>query len=90
MESQTTTEVSCKTSDDSFGASGKAGGNMLTLPCKRKHRWTASDNKALKQAIVAHGPDSWTKVAACVGTRTARQCKEHYHNVVECVYSTAS
>ena len=86
-EHRSVVQMRCET----FGAGENAlGGTRLALPCKRKHRWTASESKALKQAVSVHGVDAWTQVAACVRTRSAKQCTEHYHNVVGCAHAMAS
>lgn len=86
------TDIMGKTSGDDSETSENAGANLpdhqpLTVPFKRKHRWTVSEKKALKQAVSEHGLDAWAQVAACVGTRTARQCVEHYQNVVGYAYA---
>lgn len=78
--------ASCKTSDDSSEAAEHAYDTLshhsLTVPSKRKRRWTDTESKALKQAVGVHGLDAWTEVAADVGTRTPKQCIEHYQNVI--------
>lgn len=63
----------------------------LAIPGKRKLeklRWTMSESEALKVAIDAHGLDAWTAVAACVGTRSVKQCREHYVQVLRYVSSS--
>lgn len=65
------------------GGSSGAGG-------KRKRevsRWTTAEEEVLQQAIMLHGLGAWGKVAVFVRTRTARQCKEHYREVLRCAHA---
>ena len=52
---------------------------------KRKRevsRWTPPEEAELQKAVAAVGTADWTRVADAVGTRSARQCKEHYREVL--------
>lgn len=55
---------------------------------KRKRevlRWTAAEELLLQESLAQFGEKAWMKVAAAVQTRTARQCKEHYREVLRYV-----
>jgi hypothetical protein len=46
---------------------------------QRRGPWQpAEDNKLLK-LIEIHGPENWVKLSELVSTRTAKQCRERYH-----------
>jgi Myb-like DNA-binding domain len=46
--------------------------------------WGAEEEQRLQEGIVAHGHSAWAAMAAAVRTRSARQCKEHYREVLRC------
>lgn len=52
---------------------------------KRKRevsRWTPPEETELQRAVAALGTMDWVRIADAVGTRSARQCKEHYREVL--------
>eukprot|EP00892_Ulva_mutabilis_P001873 jgi/Ulvmu1/11687/UM008_0097.1 len=52
---------------------------------KRKRevsRWTPPEEAELRKAVSAMGTSDWARVADAVRTRSARQCKEHYREVL--------
>ncbi|KAK9458963.1 Homeodomain-like protein, partial [Lipomyces oligophaga] len=47
-----------------------------------KHRrgpWSANEDTQLLRLISAHGPTNWVRISQLLGTRSAKQCRERYH-----------
>ncbi|KAK9368594.1 hypothetical protein V1509DRAFT_623366 [Lipomyces kononenkoae] len=45
----------------------------------RRGPWSAAEDARLLQLINGHGPTNWVRIAQLLGTRTAKQCRERYH-----------
>jgi hypothetical protein len=48
----------------------------------RKGRWTADEDKKLKDAVQTHGGKNWAAIAALVPDRTKIQCRNRWHNTL--------
>ncbi|KAM4055589.1 myb-like DNA-binding domain-containing protein [Hirsutella rhossiliensis] len=49
------------------------------MPCHRRGPWSNLEDKYLMQLVHAHGPLNWVRIAQTLGSRTAKQCRERYH-----------
>jgi hypothetical protein len=45
----------------------------------RAGRWTADEDKKLKDAVQTHGGKNWVAIAALVPSRTITQCRKRWH-----------
>lgn len=45
-----------------------------------KKSWSAVEDAALLEAVALQGAKDWSTISAQVGTRSAKQCRERYHN----------
>jgi hypothetical protein len=45
----------------------------------RTGKWTADEDKKLKDAVLAHGGENWEAIAALVPGRTKVQCRNRWH-----------
>ena len=52
----------------------------ILVPGKKKGRWDAAEDAALKAAVAAFGVGAWARVAGGVPGRTDVQCRERYVN----------
>jgi hypothetical protein len=48
-----------------------------------KGKWTADEDKQLKDAFRAHGGKNWEEIAALVPDRTKIQCANRWHNILD-------
>jgi hypothetical protein len=46
-------------------------------------KWTADEDKKLKEAVRSHGAKKWSATAALVPGRTSDQCNGRWHNVLD-------
>ncbi|KAF5837495.1 Homeodomain-like protein [Dunaliella salina] len=44
--------------------------------------WKEDEKERLLEGVELHGLDKWSEVASYVGTRTAKQCRERWQNVI--------
>ena len=51
----------------------KKGGNL-------RHKFSKSEDEALRKLVAEHGDSNWAIVAACMKNRTPRQCRERFKN----------
>jgi hypothetical protein len=49
----------------------------------RAGKWTADENKKLKEAVGAHGAKNWKAIALLVLGRTQRQCRNRWCNALD-------
>ncbi|KAK9381132.1 uncharacterized protein V2V93DRAFT_368402 [Kockiozyma suomiensis] len=52
------------------------------LPSHAHHRrgpWSAAEDGRLLALISHHGPTNWVRIAQLLGSRSAKQCRERYH-----------
>ena len=54
-----------------------AGLNSLN---RAKRSWSKAEDKQLKEYVKKYGATNWSKVAASMATRNAKQCRERWHN----------
>jgi hypothetical protein len=68
--------VSSRSSEGSLSPSQLSSGSTSPLPATTtlKKRWTAQEDKALREAVELHMGINWKAVATKVGTRNAVQC----------------
>ncbi|KAK9316879.1 hypothetical protein V1522DRAFT_399870 [Lipomyces starkeyi] len=45
----------------------------------RRGPWSAAEDARLLHLINTHGPTNWVRISQLLGTRTAKQCRERYH-----------
>ncbi|KAK9454987.1 hypothetical protein V1511DRAFT_511633 [Dipodascopsis uninucleata] len=45
----------------------------------RRGPWSASEDARLLYLIQTQGPSNWVRISQLLGTRTAKQCRERYH-----------
>ncbi|KAK9466991.1 Homeodomain-like protein [Lipomyces arxii] len=45
----------------------------------RRGPWSSAEDTRLIQLINAHGPTNWVRISQLLSTRTAKQCRERYH-----------
>ncbi|KAK9238671.1 Homeodomain-like protein [Lipomyces kononenkoae] len=45
----------------------------------RRGPWSAAEDARLLQLINSQGPTNWVRISQLLGTRTAKQCRERYH-----------
>ncbi|KAK7206052.1 Homeodomain-like protein, partial [Myxozyma melibiosi] len=48
-------------------------------PHHRRGPWSAAEDARLLALIERHGPTNWVRIAQLLGTRSAKQCRERYH-----------
>lgn len=46
----------------------------------RKRPWTPSEDEKLAELVAAHGAHKWATIAAGLGNRLGKQCRERWHN----------
>ncbi|CAK9805103.1 DnaJ homolog subfamily C member 2 [Anthophora quadrimaculata] len=59
-----------------------------TFSKKETHPWTPAEQKLLEQALKTYPtsvPDRWDQIAACIPTRTKKECMRRYKELVELV-----
>ncbi|KAK9472588.1 Homeodomain-like protein [Dipodascopsis tothii] len=45
----------------------------------RRGPWSATEDHRILELINHYGPTNWVRIAQMLGTRTAKQCRERYH-----------
>ncbi|KAK9386633.1 Homeodomain-like protein [Lipomyces mesembrius] len=45
----------------------------------RRGPWSAAEDARLLHLVNTHGPSNWVRISQLLGTRTAKQCRERYH-----------
>eukprot|EP01039_Chlorochromonas_danica_P001222 gene1226-1334_t len=55
---------------------------LLEKASNESHSWTPEEDELLLNAVNTYGSDKWTKVAAGVGGRTARECRKRWTSVL--------
>ncbi|KAG0246942.1 hypothetical protein BGX31_005430 [Mortierella sp. GBA43] len=53
---------------------------LSAKPCHVKGPWTEEEDRKLRQLVEEFGPEKWVFIAAKIGTRTGKQCRERWHN----------
>ncbi|KAK9447957.1 uncharacterized protein V1518DRAFT_456700 [Limtongia smithiae] len=48
-------------------------------PAHRRGPWSSSEDERLMRLINMHGPTNWVRISQFLSTRTAKQCRERYH-----------
>jgi hypothetical protein len=48
-----------------------------------KHKFTQEEDQLLAQCVAEHGACDWKRIAARVGTRNCRQCRERWKNYLD-------
>jgi hypothetical protein len=46
----------------------------------QKIRFSPEEDARLSQIVAAHGAADWARIASCMGSRNARQCRERWQN----------
>lgn len=49
------------------------------LPTLRRGPWSSQEDQMLLKLVDSHGPSNWVVIAHSLGTRSAKQCRERYH-----------
>lgn len=52
--------------------------NLSQIPQKRGP-WSPEEDRKLMELITVYGPSNWVRISNFLGTRTAKQCRERYH-----------
>ncbi|KAI1771780.1 hypothetical protein F4818DRAFT_189495 [Hypoxylon cercidicola] len=52
---------------------------MSSTAEQRRGPWSRSEDERLKQLVDLRGPTNWVAIANELGTRSAKQCRERYH-----------
>eukprot|EP00946_MAST-07B_sp_MAST-7B-sp1_P002234 g2234.t1 len=52
----------------------------LNSPNRAKRSWSKQEDKQLRTFVKEFGATNWSKVAASMQTRNAKQCRERWHN----------
>lgn len=45
----------------------------------RRGPWSSQEDEILLRLVESHGPSNWVVIAHSLGTRSAKQCRERYH-----------
>ncbi|KAL2111851.1 hypothetical protein VUR80DRAFT_9239 [Thermomyces stellatus] len=45
----------------------------------RRGPWSSQEDEVLLRLVESHGPSNWVVIAQSLGTRSAKQCRERYH-----------
>lgn len=53
------------------------------LICFALGAWSKHEDHLLTEAVRIHGPNNWDELASYLGTRTGKQCRERYHNMLD-------
>lgn len=48
-------------------------------PSLRRGPWSSHEDEILLRLVESHGPSNWVVIAHSLGTRSAKQCRERYH-----------
>lgn len=48
-------------------------------PSLRRGPWSSQEDEILLRLVESHGPSNWVVIAHSLGTRSAKQCRERYH-----------
>ncbi|SPN98856.1 uncharacterized protein DNG_01897 [Cephalotrichum gorgonifer] len=48
-------------------------------PSLRRGPWSSQEDEILLGLVESHGPSNWVVIAHSLGTRSAKQCRERYH-----------
>ncbi|PKS11621.1 hypothetical protein jhhlp_001772 [Lomentospora prolificans] len=48
-------------------------------PTLRRGPWSSQEDQMLLKLVDSHGPSNWVVIAHSLGTRSAKQCRERYH-----------
>lgn len=48
-------------------------------PTQKRGPWLLEEDRKLMELIALYGPTNWVRIASFLGTRTAKQCRERYH-----------
>lgn len=46
---------------------------------QKRGPWSADEDRRLMELIALYGPSNWVRISTFLGTRTAKQCRERYH-----------
>lgn len=55
------------------------GGTGDGDPSLRRGPWSSQEDEILLRLVESHGPSNWVVIAHSLGTRSAKQCRERYH-----------
>ena len=81
-----TDSVSSTTSEPERGLKPRKKRNGLRcIDCRLfiSGAWSRQEDHLLKEAVRINGPSNWDELAAYLGTRTGKQCRERYHNILD-------
>ena len=45
--------------------------------------WSRQEDAKLLEAVEAYGASNWDELATYIGTRSGKQCRERYHNILD-------
>ncbi|KAG5930673.1 hypothetical protein E4U42_000013 [Claviceps africana] len=52
---------------------------MATTAAHKRGPWSGQEDQILMDLVTRHGPSNWVEISKVVGTRSAKQCRERYH-----------
>lgn len=58
----------------------KANDKISTGPKNPRVKFTKEEDDKIKQLVEKFGPNHWNLIALCMERRTAKQCRDRYHN----------
>ncbi|KAK0735597.1 hypothetical protein B0T21DRAFT_368120 [Apiosordaria backusii] len=53
--------------------------HIMSSPNHRRGPWSAHEDAYLMSLVQTQGPLNWVRIAACLTSRTPKQCRERYH-----------
>ena len=68
--------------DNSSSASSDQEPGRKLKPHK-KRAWSRQEDARLLAAVEAFGASNWDELATHIGTRSGKQCRERYHNILD-------
>ncbi|KAJ8101562.1 hypothetical protein POJ06DRAFT_251849 [Lipomyces tetrasporus] len=74
-------QISTSSSSPSSSSSSSSSSTDLLLfaMSHRRGPWSAAEDARLLHLINTHGPTNWVRISQLLGTRTAKQSRERYH-----------
>jgi hypothetical protein len=76
-------EIEAGTDSASLSASDHEKEPGRKLKAHKKRAWSRQEDMQLVEAVALHGAANWEDLAMAIGTRSGKQCRERYHNILD-------